>query len=663
MRNEHTIAVIIPVLNEEASIGKVIDDIPAWVDDIIVVDNGSTDNTARVAADHGARVIAEPQRGYGAACLRGIEALNGPDIVVFLDGDYSDHPEEMPLLVDPVIQGEVDFMVGSRARGVREPGALTPQATFGNWLATKLIRLFWGIRYTDLGPFRAIRYRTLCQLGMADRDYGWTVEMQIKAALHAVPADEVPVSYRKREGVSKVSGTLRGVVGAGYKILSTIFLSALFSKHILKIGLLVYFTRFPEPGTTKTRLIPALGPEGAAELQRAMTEHALDHSIPPLTEVETQIRYTGADRSDLRDWLGPDYLYAPQGEGDLGERMARALDEAFQQAYGKVVLCGCDCPTMSSHHTLEAFEALDWADLVLGPATDGGYYLIGLSMNGSPEEIMRLFEGVEWGTSTVRDRTLANAERIGLTVELLDELSDVDEPEDLIHWEKAQRDTRLSIIIPTWNEAEHIGLLLDALAPIPEIEVIVADGGSTDATLEIVGNRARVVRSERGRAVQMNAGAAAATGNYLLFLHADCLPPKGFRRIISQIVEIPGVSLGAFALRIDAPGRIFRAIEWGANLRSRWLATPYGDQGLFLRRDTWDSLGGYSELPILEDYALVRGARGLGAVVTAIEPMRTSARRWEREGVLRVTARNILTYFAYPLGVSPERIARWYGRS
>jgi rSAM/selenodomain-associated transferase 2/rSAM/selenodomain-associated transferase 1 len=662
MRNDHTIAVIIPVLNEEASIGKVIGDIPAWVDDIIVVDNGSTDNTARVAADHGARVIAEPQRGYGAACLRGIAALNAPDIVVFLDGDYSDHPEEMPLLVDPVTQGEVDFMVGSRALGVREPGALTPQAAFGNWLATKLIRLFWGIRYTDLGPFRAIRYRTLLQLDMADRDYGWTVEMQIKAALHAVPADEVPVSYRKREGVSKVSGTVRGVVGAGYKILSTIFLSALFSKHTLKTELLVYFTRFPEPGTTKTRLIPALGPEGAAELQRGMTEHALEHSIPPVGEVETQIRYTGADRPALREWLGPDHLYTPQGEGDLGERMARALDDGFQQAYGKVVLCGTDCPAMNSRHTLEAFEALDSADLVLGPATDGGYYLIGLSMNGSPEEIMRLFEGVEWGTSTVRERTLANAERIGLTVELLDELSDVDEPEDLIHWDNAQQDTRLSVIIPTWNEAEHIGMLLDNLAQRPGVEVIVVDGGSTDSTVEIAASRARVIHSERGRAVQMNAGAAAATGNYLLFLHADSLPPGNFSQCVRQTLAFESVALGAFELRIDGSGRLIRGIARAANLRSRWLSTPYGDQGLFLRRETWEALGGYPILPMLEDYAFVRAAKKMGVIVTVDRPITTSARRWKQEGYLRLTAMNIITFFAYPLGVPAQTIARWYGR-
>lgn len=662
MRNEHTIAVIIPVLNEEASIGKVIGDIPAWVDDIIVVDNGSTDNTARVAAEHGARVIAEPQRGYGAACLRGISALNAPDIVVFLDGDYSDHPEEMPLLVDPVIQGEVDFMVGSRARGTREPASLTPQAAFGNWLATKLIRIFWGIRYTDLGPFRAIRYRTLCQLGMADRDYGWTVEMQIKAALHAVPADEVPVSYRKREGVSKVSGTVRGVIGAGYKILSTIFLSALFSRHTLKTGLLIYFTRFPEPGTTKTRLIPALDPKGAAELQRAMTEHALDHSIPPVDEVETQIRYTGADRAALREWLGPDHLYTPQGEGNLGERMARAVEEGFNMAYGKVVLCGTDCPAMNSRHTLEAFETLDSVDLVLGPATDGGYYLIGLNMNGAPEEVMHLFEGVEWGTATVREQTLANAERIGLTVELLDELSDVDEPADLIHWDNAQRETRLSIIIPTWNEAEHIGTLLDNLAACPDVEVIVVDGGSTDSTVEMVAGRACLIHSERGRAIQMNAGAAAATGNYLLFLHADCLPPRNYSQCVRQTLAFESVALGAFELRIDGSGRLIRGLTWAANLRSRWLSTPYGDQGLFLRRKTWEALGGYPILPMLEDYALVRAAKKMGVIVTVDHPITTSARRWKQEGYLRLTGMNIITFFAYPLGVPAQTIARWYGR-
>lgn len=227
MRNGANIAVIIPALNEEPSIGQVIDAIPDWVDDIIVADNGSTDKTAEIARAHGARVVWEPQRGYGAACLAGLAALNDPDVVVFLDGDFSDHPDEMPLLVDPITRGEADLAIGSRVLGRREAGALTPQARFGNWLACTLIRFFWNVRYTDLGPFRAVRYSTLKSFGMCDRDYGWSVEMQIKAARDGRRVLDVPVSYRRRIGKSKVAGTVRGVIGAGWKILYTIFRAAL----------------------------------------------------------------------------------------------------------------------------------------------------------------------------------------------------------------------------------------------------------------------------------------------------------------------------------------------------------------------------------------------------------------------------------------------------
>lgn len=227
MKNGATIAVIIPALNEERAIGHVIAAIPDWVDDIIVADNGSTDRTADVARAHGARVVWEPRRGYGSACLAAMANLQAPDVVVFLDGDFSDYPEDMGLLVDPIVSGEADLVIGSRVRGWRQAGALTPQARFGNWLACALIRWFWNVRYTDLGPFRAVRYTTLKQLDMRDRDYGWTVEMQMKAAQSGVRVREVPVRYRRRIGKSKVSGTVRGVLGAGWKILSTIFRAAL----------------------------------------------------------------------------------------------------------------------------------------------------------------------------------------------------------------------------------------------------------------------------------------------------------------------------------------------------------------------------------------------------------------------------------------------------
>lgn len=231
MREGKKITVIIPALNEELSIGLVLDHVPPWADDIIVADNGSSDRTAAVAAAHHARVVSAPQRGYGSACLAGIAAIREADVVVFLDGDFSDHPEEMGLLVDPVARGKVDFVVGSRVTGRREKGSLTIQQRFGNSLACALIRLFWKVRFTDLGPFRAIRLDSLIALEMRDRDYGWTVEMQIAATVARLRVLEVPVSYRKRIGRSKVSGTVRGVFGAGTKILYTIFSRALLGRR------------------------------------------------------------------------------------------------------------------------------------------------------------------------------------------------------------------------------------------------------------------------------------------------------------------------------------------------------------------------------------------------------------------------------------------------
>ena len=222
MRKGKRIAVVIPALNEERSIAHVLAEVPRWVDRIVVADNGSSDRTGDVARAGGAHVVVETQRGYGAACLKGLAAVGEADIIVFLDGDYSDYPEEMETLVDPIVAGQADLVIGSRVRGVREAGALTPQQRFGNWLATRLIHLIWGERYTDLGPFRAIRAESLASLGMSDRTYGWTVEMQIKAAIARLAALEVPVRYRRRIGASKVSGTLKGTLKAGCKILSLI---------------------------------------------------------------------------------------------------------------------------------------------------------------------------------------------------------------------------------------------------------------------------------------------------------------------------------------------------------------------------------------------------------------------------------------------------------
>ena len=216
------VSVIIPVLNEEKAIAKVIDDIPQeLVQEIIVVDNGCSDNTAEIARDHGAKVISEPRKGYGSACLAGLAAVECADIIVFIDGDYSDDPTELSLLIKPIQENQADFVIGSRKPS--EKGALLPQARFGNKLATFLIKTFYGVKYTDLGPFRAIRQSQLSALNMQDQTYGWTVEMQLKAAKMGIRVQEIPVSYRKRIGTSKISGTLIGSIRAGVKILTTIF--------------------------------------------------------------------------------------------------------------------------------------------------------------------------------------------------------------------------------------------------------------------------------------------------------------------------------------------------------------------------------------------------------------------------------------------------------
>lgn len=222
------IDVIIPAYNEEKSIHKVVQDVPKGVvRDIIVCNNGSTDQTAEVAKNAGATVVNQPMSGYGNACLKGIEYVSqkdeSPDIIVFIDGDYSDYPEQLIALVDPIINQNMDLVIGSRALGNLQAGSMTPQQVFGNWLATNLIKMIYSYEFTDLGPFRAIRWKKLVQLDMMDRDYGWTVEMQVKAAKLKYNCVEIPVDYRKRIGKSKVSGTIKGTILAGHKILWTIF--------------------------------------------------------------------------------------------------------------------------------------------------------------------------------------------------------------------------------------------------------------------------------------------------------------------------------------------------------------------------------------------------------------------------------------------------------
>lgn len=222
------IIVIIPAYNEEASIAKVIQDLPpALVSEIVVVDNNSTDKTSENAKDAGATVLFQKLKGYGNACLMGIEYLKkmdtSPSIVVFIDGDYSDYPEQLSIVIKPIVEADYDMVIGSRSLGIKTRGSMTPQQIFGNKLATTLMKWLYKTNYTDLGPFRAIKFNSLIALNMEDKNYGWTVEMQLKAAKLKMKTCEVAVNYRKRIGISKVSGTVKGTIMAGYKIITTIF--------------------------------------------------------------------------------------------------------------------------------------------------------------------------------------------------------------------------------------------------------------------------------------------------------------------------------------------------------------------------------------------------------------------------------------------------------
>jgi glycosyltransferase involved in cell wall biosynthesis len=227
MNTPPIVDVIIPAFNEENSIAKVIGDIPALVRHVVVANNNSTDRTAEVAKAAGAQVVFEPQKGYGKACLTAMDWIKQqevqPDILVFLDGDYSDYPQELELLIAPILGGKADLVIGSRSLGQREAGSMTIPQVFGNELATTLMRWMYGAKFSDLGPFRSIHWEKLLALGMVDQNFGWTIEMQIKAHQAGLSYAEVPVTYRKRIGVSKVSGTVKGVIGAGYKIIFTIF--------------------------------------------------------------------------------------------------------------------------------------------------------------------------------------------------------------------------------------------------------------------------------------------------------------------------------------------------------------------------------------------------------------------------------------------------------
>jgi len=428
---------------------------------------------------------------------------------------------------------------------------------------------------------------------------------------------------------------------------------------------LIVFTRYPRPGTTKTRLIPLLGEIGAARLQRRMTELLVQRARDLRHErrITIEVSFHGGPEEAVRAWLGNDLSYRRQRGRDLGERLCRAFQSAFREGARRVIAIGSDCPEITVETLNRAFDSLREAELVLGPARDGGYYLVG-SCRLFPE----LFRNMAWGTETVFEETIKRARALGIATALLEPLSDVDRPEDLSVWERqggafsfTAEEPLISVIIPALNESESLPAALESALCGRNVEVTVVDGGSADETVSQARRKhVRVLAARRGRASQQNAGARAARGDIFLFLHADTVLPPGYDREVRRILSVPRTVLGAFRLAIAAGGSGLRIIERLADFRSRVLRMPYGDQALFMTRKTFEGSGGFPHLSFMEDFEFVRRLRRSGAVRISPLHVTTSARRWLSLGIFSTTLINQAVILGYLAGVSPSTLKRWY---
>ncbi len=416
-------------------------------------------------------------------------------------------------------------------------------------------------------------------------------------------------------------------------------------------------TRLPREGRNKTRLIPALGPAGATSFHDRLARHAIGRASSyvlghPGSRLE--IHLEGGAPSQGRSWLG-EVDCISQENGDLGERMNAAVERAFSEGARRVVVIGTDCPSIDEALLGEAFASLENREIVFGPAVDGGYYLVGLS-----RPCREIFTGITWGGPDVLRQSLAAAKNIGINPTLLETMSDVDFPEDLPSANTALTvGSSLSVIIPTLNEEEYLPRLLEQLQRESPHQIIIADGGSSDRTVEIAQQfGALIVHGKKGRAAQMNLGAAAATGEFLLFLHADTAPPPDFSSVIHRILLAPGVSAGAFSFSLEGELPAGEIISIMVNLRCRLFQTPYGDQGIFLRRSIFVLAECFPEWPVMEDLHIIRRLKRIGRIYIAKEAARTSQRRWEKRGTTRTFLRHQLMIAAYYIGVPAAHIAK-----
>ncbi|HEY9162341.1 MAG TPA: TIGR04283 family arsenosugar biosynthesis glycosyltransferase [Desulfomonilia bacterium] len=428
----------------------------------------------------------------------------------------------------------------------------------------------------------------------------------------------------------------------------------------MKRNLLIIFSRCPVPGKVKTRLIPLLGPDGAARLQRDMAAWLIKRLEPLLPDVNVRVYTDACGSCGIQSIFSPDLQVRIQVPGDIGRKMSAAFSEAFDEGFERVVLIGSDCPFITPDNIRHSFLKLEACDCVLGPAYDGGYYLIGLKRL-CPD----IFKDISWGGDTVLEQSLMKAHAHGMSTALLERLHDIDRPQDVELWKNLLRQSEpgISVIIPALNEGEKIVKTLRRLESGRNIEVIVVDGGSIDKTVELARlNGAEVISSASGRADQMNTGASFAAGEYLLFLHADTILPQGFDNDMRYTLADPRIIAGAFRPGFDSKGLSMRIIEYGAFLRSRYLSLPYGDQGLFIRKEDFREAQGFPELPIMEDAVFVTGLKKKGKVVTLDKKAVTSARRFEKLGAFRTWLINQCVIVVFLSGAKPGLIAELYRR-
>ncbi len=433
-------------------------------------------------------------------------------------------------------------------------------------------------------------------------------------------------------------------------------------------------TRYPAPGQAKTRLATTLGEQGAAQAASDIALHCIHrlHAVSLSGAVELEVRYTGGSASQMRSWVRQRITTNAQSGGDLGTRLDQAMREALKGGAPAALAVGSDAPTLGGTQIRAALSALESNGVVLGPAADGGYYLVGVRADAADAALPALFDtGIPWGTDTVFSETVTSLASVGLAASILETLSDIDRPEDIAIWQQIRAEEQrvrlspeISVVIPALNECERIAGAIESARAAGIGEVVVADGGSSDNTVGLARDAgATVTQAPRGRSRQLNAGAAHTTGDVLVFLHADCRLPRDAATQIREVLNDPSVTMGAFRFEAGDPARfVDRMITALGRLRHRVFALPYGDQALFVRRTDFEDLGGFPDIPVMEDYAFAVRCKRLGSLGTTSSCVCSSTRAWRDHGVVRGTLVNMAVIAGYRLRLSPHGLAAWRER-